>query len=48
MELQREFQKDKYRHSEFLGMIPKKEEKLVKLFLKREHYQIDIKKESFQ
>ena len=37
MELQKEFQKDKYRHSEFLEMIPIKEEKLLKLFLKRNH-----------
>lgn len=36
MELQKEFQKDRYRHAEFLEMIPIKEEKLVKLFLKRE------------
>jgi hypothetical protein len=37
MELQKEFQKDKYRHSKFLEMIPIKEEKLLKLFLKRNH-----------
>ena len=35
MELQKEFQKDKYRHSEFLEMLSVKEEKLLKLFLKR-------------
>jgi hypothetical protein len=45
MELQKEFQKDKYRHAEFLEIIPIKEEKLLKLFLKRNNYPIDIKNE---
>ncbi len=35
MELQKELQKDKYRQTEFLEMISIKEEKLLKLFLKR-------------
>jgi hypothetical protein len=48
MELPREFRKDKYRHAEFLKMIPIKEEKLVKLFLKRNNYQIALEKENFQ
>ena len=43
MEIQEKFQKDKYRHSEFLEMIPIKEEKLLKLFLKRIHYPSGIK-----
>ena len=38
MELQKAFQKDKYRHSEFLEKITIKEEKLSKLFLKRKYY----------
>ncbi|HUW89483.1 MAG TPA: hypothetical protein VMV43_03090 [Candidatus Nanopelagicaceae bacterium] len=48
MELQKEFQKDKYRHAEFLEMIPIKEEKLLKLFLKRNNHPIGIKYEAFQ
>ncbi|MBY9015327.1 MAG: hypothetical protein KGD68_06510 [Candidatus Lokiarchaeota archaeon] len=48
MELQREFQKDKYRHAEFLEMIPIKEEKFLKLFLKRNDYPIGIKIEVSQ
>ena len=48
MELQKEFQKDKYRHVEFLEMVPIKEEKLLKLFLKRENYPIKIKYETPQ
>jgi hypothetical protein len=43
MEIQKEFQKDKYRHSKFLEMITIKEEKLLKLFLKRIHYPSGIK-----
>ena len=35
MELQKELQKGKYRQTEFLEMISIKEEKLLKLFLKR-------------
>ena len=42
MELQKEFQRKKYRHAKFLEMIPVKEEKLLKLFLKRNHYPIRI------
>ena len=41
MEVQRELQKDKYRHSEFLERVPIKEEKLLKLFLKRKIYPIN-------
>jgi len=48
MELQKVFQKDKYRHSEFLEMIPIKEEKLLKLFLKRNHYPVKIEYEVSQ
>ncbi len=48
MELQKEFQKDKYRHAEFLEMIPIKEEKLLKLFLKRKHYPSGIEYKEFQ
>ena len=48
MELQKEFQKDKYRHAEFLEMIPIKEEKLLKLFLKRNRHPIVRKYEAFQ
>ena len=48
MELQKEFQKDKYRHSKFLEMITIKEEKLLKLFLKRNHYPIGIEYEESQ
>ncbi|GAH93111.1 unnamed protein product, partial [marine sediment metagenome] len=35
MDIQKEFQKDKYRHAEFLEMLSIKEEKFLKLFLKR-------------
>jgi len=48
MELQREFRKDKYRHTEFLEMIPIKEEKLLKLFLKKKNYRIGIENEVIQ
>jgi len=48
MELQKEFQKDKYRHVEFLEMVPIKEEKLLKLFLKRENYPIKMEYETPQ
>ena len=48
MELQKEFQKDKYRHAEFLEMIPIKEEKLLKLFLKRNYYPIKTEYEVSQ
>ncbi len=48
MEIQKEFQKDKYRHGEFLEMTPIKEEKLLKLFLKRNHYPIRIEYEAPQ
>ena len=42
------FQKNKYRHSKFLEMIALKEEKLLKLFLKRKIYPIRIKYEASQ
>ena len=42
MEPRREFQKDKYRHAEFLELLPIKEEKLLKLFLKRKQYPIEV------
>jgi len=45
MELRREFQKEEYRHAEFLEMISIKEEKLLKLFLKRKQYPIEVKSE---
>ena len=48
MELQKDFQKDKYRHAEFLEMVPIKEEKLLKLFLKKEHHRIEIENEVVQ
>jgi len=47
MELQKEFQKDRYRHPEFLEMISIKEEKLLKLFLKRKQNPIEIESEIF-
>ena len=48
MELQKGFQKDKYRHSKFLEMITIKEEKLLKLFLKRMHYPSGIEYKEFR
>ena len=45
MELQKQFQKNKYRHAEFLEMLSIKEEKLLKLFLKRKHYPIEVESE---
>jgi hypothetical protein len=47
MELRKEFQKDKYRHAEFLEMLSIKEEKLLKLFLKRKQYPIEEESEIF-
>lgn len=47
MELGKEFQKDKYRHAEFLELISVKEEKLLKLFLKRTQESIGIDIEIF-
>ena len=47
MELRREFQKDKYRHAEFLEMISVKEEKLLKLFLKKKQRSIEVENEIF-
>ena len=47
MEIQKEFQKDKYRHPEFLEMLSIKEEKLLKLFLKRKKYPIEEESENF-
>jgi len=47
MELRKEFQKDKYRHVEFLEMLSIKEEKFLKLFLKREQYPIEVESEIF-
>ena len=45
MELQKEFQKNEYRHAEFLEMISVKEEKLLKLFLKRTQEPIKMESE---
>ncbi len=45
MELQKQFQKNKYRHAEFLEMLSIKEEKLLKLFLKRKQYPIEVESE---
>ena len=42
MEVQKRLQKDEYRHAEFLISVPIKEEKLLKLFLKRNRYPIVI------
>ncbi len=42
MELQKQFQKNKYRHAEFLEMLSIKEEKILKLFLKRKQYPIEV------
>jgi len=42
MELQKEMHKEKYRHSDFLERVPIKEEKLLKLFLKRSYYPIEV------
>ena len=47
MELRKEIQKDKYRHPEFLEMISIKEEKLLKLFLKRKQNPIEIESPNF-
>ncbi|MBY8988332.1 MAG: hypothetical protein KGD61_07750 [Candidatus Lokiarchaeota archaeon] len=47
MEQRKEFQKDEYRHAEFLEMLSLKEEKLLKLFLKRKQYPIEIESEIF-
>ena len=45
MELQKQFQKNKYRHAEFLEMLSIKEEKLLKLFLKRKQHPIKVESE---
>jgi len=47
VEIQKELQKDKYRHAEFLEMLSIKEEKLLKLFLKRKKHPIEVKSENF-
>ncbi len=47
MERRKEFQSDKYRHPEFLEMISIKEEKLLKLFLKRRNDPIGLENEIF-
>ena len=47
MELRKELQKDKYRHAEFLEMLSIKEDKLLKLFLKRKQHPIDVESENF-
>ena len=47
MELRKEFQKDKYRHAKFLEMISIKEEKLLKLFLKKKKHPIEVESEIF-
>jgi hypothetical protein len=43
MEMRKEFKRDKYRHANFLETLPIKEEKVLKLFLKRKQYPIDLK-----
>jgi len=48
MEIQKKFQTDRYRHSKFLEMITIKEEKLLKLFLKRMHYPSGIEYKEFR
>ena len=48
MEVQKRLQKGKYRHEEFLVSIPIKEEKLLKLFLKRNNHPIGIEYEVSQ
>ena len=48
MEIQKKFQNNEYRHSKFLEMITIKEEKLLKLFLKRKSYPIKIEYEVSQ
>ncbi len=47
MELREQFQKDKYRHAEFLEMLPIKDEKLLKLFLKRKQHPNEVESEIF-
>jgi len=42
VELKRELQKDRYTHVEFLEKLSIKEEKLLKLFLKRKRRPIEI------
>ncbi|MFX0012410.1 MAG: hypothetical protein ACFE9R_19005 [Candidatus Hermodarchaeota archaeon] len=42
MELQKQYQKDKYRHANFLETLPIEEEKILKLFLKRKQNPIDL------
>jgi len=42
MELRKEFQKDKYRHADFLEMLSVKEEKFLKLFLKRKQNPMEV------
>jgi hypothetical protein len=43
MEMRKEFQKEKYRHANFLETLPIREEKVLKLFLKRKQYTVDLK-----
>ena len=47
MEQRKEFQKEEYRHAEFLEMISIKEDKLLKLFLKRKQHPIEVENEIF-
>ena len=47
MELRKEFQKDKYRHADFLEMLSVKEEKLLKLFLKRKQNPMEVESNIF-
>jgi len=47
MELRKDFQKDEYRHAEFLETISIEEKKLLKLFLKRKQHPIDVESEIF-
>ncbi|MHA1487584.1 MAG: hypothetical protein ACTSSC_10505 [Promethearchaeota archaeon] len=48
MEIQKKFQTDRYRHSKFLEMITIKEEKLLKLFLKRMYHPSGIEYKEFR
>ncbi|MFX0075345.1 MAG: hypothetical protein ACFE96_07880 [Candidatus Hermodarchaeota archaeon] len=43
MERRKEFHKDKYRHANFLETLPIREEKVLKLFLKRKQYPLDLR-----
>jgi len=47
MERRKEFQEDQYRHADFLEMLSIKEDKLLKLFLKRKQDPIEVESEIF-